>query len=100
MLFRPYFVRPLAIVKTCLFILIFHMASAQVSVRGKVLDEGNKPLAFVVVSLRQGSSIVGNEITDSTGGFGFRNVKKGHCSFLLKLFSYSDTVITAAIGSD
>ena len=100
MLFRPYFLRSLTIAQTCLFIFLFHIASAQVSVRGKVLDEGNKPLAFVVVSLRQGSSVVGNEITDSTGGFGFRNVKKGNYNFLLKLFSYSDTVISAAIGSD
>jgi len=101
MTFNPYSLKQaLSIIQTCFYILLLHDASAQVAVRGKVSDEGNKPLGLVIVSLRQGSSIVANEITDSTGNFQFRNVKKGNYSLLLKLFSYSDTVISAWISND
>lgn len=88
------------IARTCLPILLFHIASAQVTVRGKVSDEGNKPLGLVAISLKQGSSIVSNAITDSTGSFQFKNVKKGNYNLLLKLFSYSDTLIATNIAGD
>jgi len=52
------------------------------------------------VSLRQGASVVANQITDSAGHFQFVNLKKGNYTFLVKLFSYSDTSISVAIGSD
>jgi hypothetical protein len=101
MVFKPYSLKQaLSVAQTCFFILLFHIASAQLVVKGKVSDEVNKPLGFVIVSLRQGTSVVGNEITDSTGSFQFRNVKKGDYSFVLKLFSCSDTLISAHISND
>ena len=87
---------------TYLYILFFHISStqAQVSVRGKVSNEAGKALGLAIVSLRQGASVVGNEITDSTGCFRFSDLKKGNYTFLIKLFSYRDTSIGIAISND
>lgn len=88
------------IAQTVFLIFCFYTASAQVSISGKVTDDKKIPLQLVVVSLQQGSSVIGNSITDSLGYYQFKNIGKGSYKFLFKYVAYKDTVIPANVKVD
>ncbi len=88
------------VLQTISFIFFFHVASAQVAVRGRVSDEGKKPLPYVTVSAFKGNIAVGNTFTDSTGNYQFKGLEKGSYKFLFRYVSYSDTAAMAIIDGD
>jgi hypothetical protein len=88
------------IVQTLFLVFCFYVTSAQVSISGKVTDDKRIPLQLVVVSLQQGSSVIGNSITDSLGYYQFKNIGKGSYKFLFKYVAYKDTVIPVNVKAD
>lgn len=90
----------LKFVQTVCFLFVFYSASAQISVRGKVTDEKKMPVELVVVSLQQGTSVIGNAITDSLGNYQFKNMTRGNYKFLFKYVAYKDSAIAANINTD
>jgi hypothetical protein len=90
----------LKIVQTVFFLFLFHIAAAQLTVKGKVTDDREIPVALAVVSLQQGSVIIGNAITDNMGFYHFNPVKKGDYKLLFKHIAYRDTVLLASIYAD
>jgi len=90
----------LKIAQTVLLFFIFHIASAQVSVEGKVTDKEETPVVLAVVSLQRGATVIGNAITDSMGHYQFKNIQKGSYKFLFKHVAYPDTALLAEINID
>lgn len=88
------------IVQTLFLVFCFYVTSAQVSISGKVTDDKRIPLQLVVVSLQQGSSVIGNSITDSLGYYQFKNIGQGSYKFLFKYVAYKDTVIPVNVKAD
>jgi hypothetical protein len=82
------------------FFLFIHTGFAQVTVSGAITDEHQQPLRYVVISMRQGTAIVSNTLSDSTGAYRFSNLKKGSYTFVFSLISYRDTIIPVTINND
>ena len=85
---------------TASFLFIVHTASAQIAVQGKITDEKNAPLDLTIVSLQQGSAIMGSAITNQKGYYQFKNIKKGTYKLLVKHMAYRDTALLAHINTD
>ncbi|AMP98012.1 hypothetical protein AY601_1084 [Pedobacter cryoconitis] len=97
---RPTAFNMMKIVQTVFLVFCFYAASAQVSISGKVTDDQRIPLQLVVVSLQQGSAVMGNSITDSLGYYHFKNIVKGNYKFVFKYVAYKDTVIPVNVKAD
>lgn len=68
------------------------MVYSQFSVMGKVTNEDEKPLVSVLVSLHAGKNIIDNTITDSTGGYSFKNLKMNIYTIIYSYSTLSDSI--------
>lgn len=87
-------------IQTAFLIFIVQHASAQIAVRGKVTDSKNLPVELAIVSLQQGSAVIGNSVTDAAGQYQFKNVKRGNYKLSFKYISFKDTSLIASINAD
>ncbi|PSL34451.1 outer membrane beta-barrel family protein [Chitinophaga ginsengisoli] len=90
----------LKITATILFSFIFYSTYAQVSVRGKITDNNQHPMAFATISVQQGNIVVYNTFTDSTGHYRFPDIKTGNYKFLIRPGAFRDTSISLVIHAD
>jgi len=88
------------ILQTALLLCFFFSASAQMGIRGKIIDGKSVPVDLAVVSLRQDNVVVGNAISDVNGLYQFKNVRQGNYQLLFKHVAYQDTLIELALRSD
>ncbi|MDB5285478.1 MAG: hypothetical protein JWR05_427 [Mucilaginibacter sp.] len=94
------FYHMLKIVPVVFFLFIIQVASAQIFVKGSVATEKKVPIGLVVVSVQQGSTILDNTVTDSSGHYQFKSIKKGVYKFLFRHIAYQDTAVSAILTND
>jgi hypothetical protein len=83
-----------------LLFLVFRTASAQVAIKGRITDPGQTPLQYAVVSLQAGSIRLASAVTDSTGLYVLKNIKKGDYNLSLKFVAYKDTSLKISVTAD
>ncbi|WP_316802969.1 outer membrane beta-barrel protein [Pedobacter nototheniae] len=81
-------------------ILVSHIALAQVKIKGRITDEYKKPVELAIVSLKQGSANAISAITDSTGYYVLKDVKKGNYNLSFRFISYQDTTLKISVTAD
>ena len=74
-----------------ILLLVFNSARAQTDLTGSVTDENHTALPGATVLLRQGkdSMVVYSTVSDSTGSFLFKQVKKGHYLLEVSYVTYT-----------
>jgi len=80
---------------------VFSNSYSQNKLRGKVIDDKNKPVSFCALALLNASdsTIAKGSITNEDGIFTFENIKPGNYFFKISNFSFRDT-ITSPIRID
>jgi hypothetical protein len=89
-----------AALQTVCLIFLFHIAPAQVLVKGNVSGEKKNPIQYVTVSVSQGKTSLATTFTDSIGNYQFKNLAKGSYKFLFHYVSFADTAASFTINSD
>ena len=73
--------------------ILCQFAEAQLSLTGKVTNRNSQSLPAVVICIRQGSTLIGTTLSDSTGNYRFQNITKGDYHLLISHRSYKDSIL-------
>src|SRR6185295_9064282 len=89
------------ILKVTLFLMMLcRFSTAQVTITGNIANENRQSLSSVVVCIRQGNSLIGTTMSDSTGHYRFQNIVKGAYHLLISHHSYRDSIIQLHLLAD
>jgi hypothetical protein len=92
--------RRLAALVTVFLTMLCQFTTAQLTVTGKIANEKRQSLPYVVVCIRQGNSLIGTTMSDSSGHYRFLNIEKGDYHLLVSHRSYRDSIIPVRLFVD
>lgn len=90
----------LKIIQTVSLLFFFHISSAQILIKGRVMDINRMPVELTLVNLKQGNANLGTAITDSTGSYQLKVVPRGKYTILFKNLAYKDSTLTVNLNRD
>ncbi|WP_207513695.1 outer membrane beta-barrel protein [Longitalea luteola] len=92
--------RRLVALVTLLLTMLCKYATAQLTITGIITHGTSQSLPHAVVFIRQGKSLVGTTMSDSTGHYRFQNMAKGDYHLLISHRSYKDSIIPVRLLAD
>ncbi|OQP57666.1 hypothetical protein A3860_08520 [Niastella vici] len=92
--------KKLAAFVTLFLSMLCQFTTAQLTIAGNIANENRQSFPYVVVCMRNGNSLIGSTMSDSTGHYRFQNIKKGNYYLLISHRSYRDSVIPIHLLAD
>ena len=85
---------------TTFLIFMAMIGFAQFKITGKIIDQDNRPLEFVNLSLKEDTKIIQNTSSDSIGSFYFRNLKPNKYNLFCTYLTFAKKQISIDVIDD